>query len=261
MEDKERLFEIKLKECADELTYEDFVQLAMVQIQSGETTILNVWEKDKARFVESYDAQFPGDTFLSVVSVDDSWDEERAENEYPGYTQYLSWNYEYEKTAMLNLLYWNLDLFHTPPRLWDKKKMVDREVRPLDYAMKDELIAKGEKHRADYMWAEHIISDFGLCKSNSDLEWFYFRNKYIFCDPLIIMGMDRYRGQEKEQRLVAEIAKINCFSNRRIIFQLWDIDAGFEILRDALSEYEKKGQVLYERSRYNENFSGERGND
>ena len=51
-----------------------------------------MWEKDDVRFVVSYDSLFPGDTILSVIASDDSWDEERAEEEYPGYVHCGSGN-------------------------------------------------------------------------------------------------------------------------------------------------------------------------
>ena len=262
MPEEKCVFDIKLEEYANEITYDEFKQLATVRIQDKGTKVLDMWEKDDVRFVVSYESLFPGDTLLSVISPDDSWDEERAEEEYPGYVHYLSWNFVDSRISMFYFLYWELDLFNTPPSLWEKKKLIDRELMPLDYSTINERISinRPSKCRKDYMSAEKIINDFDLCKSSSDIEWYYFKNRYSFCDPLVIMGVDLYRGQEREQKIIAEMVKIECLSESKVVFQLWDTDAGFEILKKELSEYERNGQVLYERARYDENFSGENEN-
>ena len=131
----------------------------------------------------------------------------------------------------------------------------------MDYKTREERVIRPKKFHREYISAEKIVSDFYLCRDNSDIEWFYFRNRYAFCDPLIVMGIDLYRGQEREQKIIAELVKIDCLAESRIVFQLWDTDAGFETLKRELAEYEDKGQVLYERSRYNENFVGEDEDD
>lgn len=251
------VFDKKLEEYANELTYDEFMQIVMISIQSHEK-IINMWERDLVRFVVSHDSIHPGETFLYVISPDISWDEECVEKEYPGYSNYIMRSYVDDRNMVFMCLYWSLDLFNTPPALWEKKKMIDRELRPLDYAtIKERIRIPPESFYKKYISAEHIVTDFDLCKANSDIEWFYFKYRYDFCNPLIIMGIDLYRGQEREQKIIAELVRISCLTGSRIIFQLWDTDAGFETLKIELAIQEEKGQVLYERSRYNENFSGE----
>lgn len=250
-------FDRKLEEYADKLTYEEYVLIVMLRIQKNDSIILSMWNEGDVRFVETVDPLFPGDAYLCIITPDDKWDEVRAEETYPGYEYYIDWNYQLNKVHILHEFYWEVDLFHTPPALWDKKKMMDRELRPLDFATRDERIKKPEIPTKEYLLAEKMVSDYDLCKSNSDLEWYFFKNKYSYCNPLIIMGIDLYRGREREQRIIAELVKIACAAESVVIFQLWDTDAGFETLKNELSEYESKGCIMYERSRYNENFSGE----
>ena len=256
------VFDEKIKELARDLTYDEFVQIVMRRIQKNDETILDLWRDGDTRFVSVFDPLFPGDTYLCVISPDTDWDEERAEDAYPDFKYYISWSFDTDKLHMLHSLYWDFDLFHTPPMLWEKKKLLDRTLRPLDYSTRDERVRKsGHRHDA-YLLADRMIEDYELSHINGETEWFFFKCKHNCFDPVIIVGIDLYRGRVREQRIIAELVRIDCQADSRVVFQLWDTDAGFETLKEELLEYEEKGQVIYERSRYNENFTtGEDTND
>ena len=261
MEKEISLFDEKLIELSEDLTYDEFVQIMMRKIQRDDVTILDIWKDGTTMFATAFDPIFPGDTFLCVITQEEDWDDERTEETYPGFEHYFLWNYDRDKVNTLHSLYWDVDLFHTPPMLWEKKKLLDRELRPLDYSTRDERVRNFGQRGKAYMLAEQMVNDYELSHINGETEWFFFKCKHNCFDPLIIMGIDLYRGRAREQKIIAELLRIDCQADSRVIIQLWDTDAGFETLKEELSEYEQKGQVLYERARYKENFSGEAIND
>ena len=257
IQDERRGFDEKITELAADLTYDEFVQIAMSKAQNKEGTVLDLWKVGDSRFVSTFDPLYPGDSYLCVITRDKDLNEGRIEEEYPDYNSYALWDFERDKVHMVHALYWDMDLFHTPPTLWEKKKLIDRELRPLDYASRDDSVRRSGRKNSIYIQAEQMIKGYDLSCINNETEWFYFKNKHNGFNPVIIMGIDFYRGMDREQRIIADLVKKDCEADSRIIFQLWDTDAGFETLKNQLSDYEQKGRVLYERSRYKENFSGE----
>lgn len=250
METAQDRFWLRLLEYAQKVSYDEFVALSLFSLQEEGFYPEKIWVEDHIIFVGMYVADER--ILVALLPKDSSADyaaslEDGLKEKYPEYKEILIECY-FERKCTEGL--WLLCLSHKetiPPGLLELKKNCERIVKPL--TLLDRLADRKPTLNDGTVteFAESIWRRYDFWYEKEALDCFYTSYLYPDFNRIEIDGINGLRGDWNRQHSVAEAVKCLCRAGAKVTLQVWDLDSGFETLREELRDELRSNAVYIDR--------------
>ena len=240
----------RLTEYARNVSYDEYVGLALFALQEAGFYPEKIWGEDHIILVGMYGADER--ILVALLPEDGSTDlaaplENELRKKYPEYKEICIECYAEKRCAESLWLLCLTRKENVPPGLLKLKKTCERVVKPL--TLLDRLTDRGPTLNDGTVleFAERIWRSYEFWYEKEALDCFYTAYLYPVFNRSEIEGADGLRGDRTKQHSMAEAVKCLCRAGVKVTLRVWDLDSGFETLCEELRDLLESNAVYVER--------------